>query len=128
MNIFIHFLINFLITLPFLTLEHALIVGLAGILIDLDHILYQFITLKHKSIKQMWAWHKQENEQHNAHFYIFHTVEFILVLVLMSQISGFILLVSLGFMLHILMDLLAHITCGDYSWKKYVSIYGSLRS
>ena len=128
MNIFIHFLINFLVVLPFLSFEQTLIVAFAGILIDLDHILYQVIVKKHKSIKQMWDWHKKENSVHRAHLYIFHTVEFVAVLILISQISFLVFLITLGFVLHILVDLLAHIIHGDNTWKKYISIYGSLRN
>jgi hypothetical protein len=111
MNILLHFIINIILASPFnLTITQIIFVGLGGILIDVDHILYQFFVVKNKTPKQMWKWHKQEYKILRNHLFIFHNIEFtILLMAIAYPINFYFFLFSIGMFLHLIQDILNHI-------------------
>jgi hypothetical protein len=100
------------------------IVGFGGIVIDLDHVIYQYFIAKNKTLKEMFEWHKKENAVHRPHFYIFHMIEFIIAFIIISFfINRLVFLFALGFGLHFLGDFILYILYyKSLSWMKYFSL------
>ena len=89
------------------------IIFISGIILDLDHLIYYKFNLK-KLIKDF--------KENIPHMYIFHTLEFILILVILSlffQIAFFILI---GVCLHILTDIIVDWKYIRGKFFKYYSI------
>ena len=125
MNILTHFILNILIGLPFkLNYTELLLLGLGGIFIDIDHIIYQYFIVKNKTIKEMWAWHKKENAIHHPHFYIFHQIELIIIFTIVSfYLNRFLFIFSLGFFLHFIEDSIMYFSYyRNLSWLKHFSV------
>lgn len=126
MNILIHFLINILIAFLFrLSLIEILLVGLGGVLIDIDHIFYMLFGQKIYSIKKAWKFHKKEFKAMRPHLYIFHFIEIILIIMLIFyHINQYIFLIFFGFLLHWIFDAVKYIY--HYKslkpWIKYYSL------
>lgn len=125
MNTFFHFLINIFIAfiLKFSFLEIFLI-GLGGILIDIDHIINLIFVQKIYSIKKMVKFCKENYKKHIPHFYFFHTFESIFLLLIISYfLNWYFFLIVFGFLLHFILDILTYICFykSIYPWIKYYS-------
>ena len=129
MNILIHFIINIFIASIFLkeSLE-ILLIGLGGILIDIDHPLYLIFARKIYNLKEMWKFHKKESKINRPHYYIFHYIEIIILLLFISYfINRYLFLIFFGFFLHWVVDAIMY---KNYyksfkPWIKHYSIIGS---
>tara|TARA_Y100000310_G_scaffold344452_2_gene457288 strand:- start:262 stop:651 length:390 start_codon:yes stop_codon:yes gene_type:complete len=86
---------------------YALIAALALILIDFDHYLFYLIYFKDYSLKN--AHHYFLNNPKRTHLFIFHTIEFWTLLLILSTITPFFLAILIGIFLHITQDLIFHI-------------------
>ncbi|MBT3721158.1 hypothetical protein HOG47_05910 [archaeon] len=130
MHVLIHFIINlfFGFVLGFKNID-ILIIALAGIIIDIDHIFYQVFVVKNKTIKQMLEWHKKENAVHRPHFYIFHMIDFLIIFSIISfYVNRTLFLISLGFILHVLADFVMYIFhYKSLNWIKYFFLVNYIR-
>lgn len=126
MNVLLHFLINiFLAYLVNLGPADILLVGLGGILIDIDHIIYLIFISKSFSIKKMLLLHNKNYKSHSPGFYIFHTIEFIVLFIIIGYfMSNWIFLIAVGFLLHWIVDALDYLFFyrSLYPWIKYHSL------
>lgn len=130
MNILSHFILNILVMLPFsLNPTELLVVGIAGVIIDIDHLFYFLFVEKKWHPKDMWSWYKKENAVHRPHFYMFHMVEFILIFMIVSFfINRYLFLVSIGFALHFLEDAIVYIIYHkNLEWIKSFSLFYYLK-
>jgi hypothetical protein len=107
----IHFIFGliFSILLYFLfhlTLFQAFLILFASVFIDVDH--YMFIVKRKKiwNLKKAYYWHKSLPKNHKTIMHIFHTVEFIVLVLLLSYFwSGF-FFIFLGMIFHSILDLI----------------------
>lgn len=104
-----------LILFPFLG-WHVLILLAATVLIDFDHYLIYAIKKKDINLKNAYAYLKKlEEKQRNPNFKgkyifllcIFHTYEFLFILLVIAFLNKFILLVFLGFIFHMVIDIIS---------------------
>ena len=124
MNILFHFFINILLVLPFkLSLFEILLVGIGGVLIDIDHILFMIFKKKLYSIKDMLKFHRINFKLMTPHFFIFHMVEIILLFMITSYfLNWHVFLISVGFALHYLMDIIKYLWVYK-SFKPWISYF-----
>lgn len=127
MNPLFHTLINFLfgLSLEFNFIEIIIIV-LGGILIDIDHAIYQYFIIKNKTLKQMWKWHVKENRIKSHHHFPFHFLEVgVLLSFIFYFINWYLFLFFIGLALHILTDLIEHLIFHkNFSPLKYYTLIG----
>ncbi len=126
MNIIFHFLINIIIAI-LLKLSHVeiILVGLGGILIDIDHIFYIIFGEKIYSFKKAVKFHKREFKLMRPHFYFLHFLEIIFVLLIISYyFNWYFFLIFFGFLLHWIFDALKYIYVykSFLPWIKYYSL------
>jgi hypothetical protein len=107
------------------TPHQSLIVGLGGVLIDIDHLIYFIFIAKIRKIGDMWDFHKRENAIHRPHFFIFHMIEFIGLFLIISYFIDFTLfLIALGFLLHLLTDAVMYLLHHkSFNWLKKFSLF-----
>jgi hypothetical protein len=103
----------------------SLILLLAGSLIDIDHLFY-LVFYKHLlNFENMVDWSREEQKMHNPHFYVFHNIEVIaLILLIGKAYSANIFILGIGFFLHYLGDVATYIYYykSFKTWPKYVSL------
>ncbi len=99
-----------------------LMIILGGVLIDLDHIGYMFFGKKLHSIEEMVRFHKKNFSSMTPHFYVFHFLEVIMILLMVSYfINWYLFLIFVGFFLHWVSDVLKYLWIyGSFgAWSKY---------
>ena len=111
MNVVFHFIINIIIAfLLKLSPVEILLVGLGGVLIDVDHIFYFIFGKKIYSIKKAKKFHKKEFKLMRPHFFFLHFIEIILILLASSYyLNWYAFLILFGFLLHWFADALKYI-------------------
>jgi hypothetical protein len=97
----------FLILVWFLKIK-ALYIFIASILIDLDHYLDFAIKNQNLSLSKMFKYHEELFEfiKNNPYFGIslFHTVEFMALLIILSIFNPFFSYILFGTIFHLLLD------------------------
>jgi len=118
MNLIWHIFINGMVgALIRLNGWEILMLILGGVLIDIDHIGYMFFGAKLRTINAMRNFHVRNFKSMTPHFYVFHFLEVIMVLLMISYfVNWYLFLVFVGFWLHWVADVL-----------KYLWVYGSFR-
>jgi hypothetical protein len=103
----------------------GLVLLIAGSLIDIDHLFYLIFRMHMLNITQMVEWSRKEQAAHNPHFYIFHNIEIIAIIMVTGRVySETLFIVGLGFFLHFLGDVATYIYYykSFKTWPKFVSI------
>jgi len=121
MHIIFHILLSslFLLVLsqasPIKPLELT-IIFLSSILIDFDHILYY--------AKNNFKTFRADFKNKTPHLYIFHTLEFILLLIALSLFSEIFIFILIGCFFHISLDILIYLKKykRKFFWLRYLSI------
>lgn len=117
-----HFLFGFsfsivLISLFDFSLFAGLIIFLSSVFIDLDHALLYVIETKNINPFKFWKYSmdkdkylksmpKQEREFFKKPHFIFHGIEFIIILILLSFIHIFFFWILVGMLFHLFLDLI----------------------
>ena len=128
-----HFIFSFLISFLLLIFNvspiFCLLFFLSGFLIDADHFIYYVKEKKDFNLRNAYYYHKNylekdlKRKNKESIVLIFHTAEFILLLLILSFIFWFFLPIFLGCLFHLLTD----IASGFFSkHKKYKQIYSLL--
>lgn len=129
-----HILINLitsLILLLFFKPVFVLIFFLAAVLIDADHYLYYVIEEKDLSFKRAFKWFvvnrkkmyamsREERKKHKNWFLIFHGVEVLTLLFILSQYYSIIYFVFFGFLAHLIQDMFEDIPLGVAERKLFL--------
>jgi hypothetical protein len=115
-----HIAINailFLILLFFVPLFPALIFFLSSVLIDIDHYLYYIYEKRDFSLIRAYKWNKitrkryhnlsrEEKKRHRYFVLVFHGVEVLLILLILSEFFPVLFFVFLGFFVHMVQDVI----------------------
>jgi hypothetical protein len=109
-NTLAHTLINVSVaSISGLNINDVIVIGAAGAIIDIDHLLSYYKNNKNLDINKFISWTYREYKKHNPHFNIFHTSEIILALIFFGSLqSRFILLIGVGFLIHSITDMLTY--------------------
>jgi hypothetical protein len=111
---------------------YVLIVFLSSILIDFDHYIYYVFEKKRFSLKSAYKWylierekfHKlspKEKKKHKYFIFIFHGIECLAVLFLLSYYYSIIFFVFIGFLIHLIEDLIISIKFKYLERKLFLS-------
>lgn len=126
MNISLHVIINSLVSyLLKITYQNILLIALGGVLIDFDHILYAIFNERIFSPRKMHQRHKLAYNLHRPSLYLFHTIEFIALFILISYYTNYYLFfISIGFLMHGITDSIAYLFIyKSFSpWARYFSL------
>jgi hypothetical protein len=121
-----HFFINIIIAAVLgLTPLEIFLVGLGGVLIDIDHIFYMVFGEKIHSLKKAIKFHKREYKLMRPHFFFLHFIEIIIILMILSYfINWYLFLIFAGFLLHWIFDALKYIYFyrSIVPWIEYYSL------
>ena len=121
-----HFLINLILSLFLLLVfppTYVLIFFLASFLIDFDHYLYYIFEEKDFSLKRAYKWFaikkealkkmpEKERKIHKRWFLVFHGVEGLALVLLLSKLFYPFLFVFIGMLAHNIEDLFEEIPLG----------------
>jgi hypothetical protein len=106
-----HFLAPFLVGLilvnfGYFTFNHALIAGLIGLLIDVDHFLYYFTIKRDFNFKN--AWNSAVNHKFEERTFIHHLPGFLIfttiIIALFFINKTWFLILTIGYYLHMVLD------------------------
>ena len=99
-----------------------LIIFLSSVLIDVDHWLIYAFKKKNISISKAYFWFLslQKSKKKPVFLYVFHTVEFFLLVALLSAKFQFFQLILTGMAFHMVFDIISAIK--DREYLKQVSL------
>lgn len=101
---FLSCIILSLILFPFYS-YYSLLILIFGLFIDIDHYIYDIIKTKKLSLINSYKMHMDKNRTAKDQLHIFHTIEFMLLLLLISFYNNtYLSLIIIGFVLHIILD------------------------
>jgi hypothetical protein len=119
-----------------ITIFQASLIFLAAIFIDVDHYLYYILIKKRFSLKSSYNWFtirrdkllqlsNKEKRKHRQTILIFHGIEPVSILFLLSSFFPLLNCVAIGFTFHIILDLIVEFKHGIAHYKISViySIY-----
>ncbi|PIN77163.1 hypothetical protein COV15_02885 [Candidatus Woesearchaeota archaeon CG10_big_fil_rev_8_21_14_0_10_34_12] len=88
------------------TFSQISLVFLASVLIDFDHFLFYFSRNKNLNLKKAYYWHKAIIYDHKPIVQTFHTVEFLILILLLSFIWKLFIFVFIGMIFHSAVDII----------------------
>lgn len=107
--------------------ENALLLGFFGIIIDLDHFVYYL--WKGKSFRDLYRAGSRHWLEYKPRFFVFHTLEFNILLFFLGYLHPVFFLLALAFAIHVFCDgydyflhiwdrkWLSHWVASYYVWK-----------
>lgn len=112
----------------------GLIIFLSSVLIDVDHHIYYILKKKNISLKNSYNWFLKQRKKYlklnrtqkkniQTPIFIFHGIEFILLLILLSFLNKFFLWILIGVLFHIVFDLIELIYIKGIILTKVSQIY-----
>lgn len=130
-----HIIINFLVALPLLFIInpiYVLIFFFASFLIDFDHYLYYVLEKNSFSLKKAYNWFlinkvrrkkmsREERKKHQDWFLIFHGIEPLVVLAPLSFYFYPLFFIFLGFLVHMIEDMIEEIPLGVAEQKLFLT-------
>jgi hypothetical protein len=111
MKVIIHFITSSILAAvlyPTFSWKVFLIIA-GGVLIDIDHYLWYAYKYKNFSLVKSYKFYAANAEKYKIHagiLLIFHSIEFLVVLAVISFYTEFALLLTIGLLLHHLLDLI----------------------
>ncbi len=95
---------------PFFGISSLLVIA-GGFLIDADHYLFYAIKFRDLSIKKAYDYHTDikpisKSQKQKLNPYVFHTAEFMLLLLFLSFKSTLFLIFLAGVVLHVILDII----------------------
>ena len=105
MKLIYHFIVSLIISiLLFPVFKHNVIfILVGGFLIDIDHLIWHIFKYREFNIKRAHHMNYDKSIKHRIH--IFHLLEFLLICLILSLFSQIFLLISLGLIVHHIMDI-----------------------
>ena len=123
-----HIIINtsialFLHFLGYFSASDAYMFIAGGIVFDIDHLFYFLFAERTLSIKRMMAVGRQLLSTLTPKLYVFHTIEFFLIFLVVGYMFSPLTPLFLGFSLHLLLDIYNYVSHGKkFSWAPYWSL------
>ncbi|MBN1501927.1 hypothetical protein JW930_00145 [Candidatus Woesearchaeota archaeon] len=97
---------------------------LGGWLIDIDHVLYHLITEKNLSKKEFRKIHTYLHKFNIPRFYLFHTIEFLLLLLFINRYYLNISYFIVGYVSHLVLDSIGYIMYyKNLKWIRHWTIF-----
>lgn len=130
-----HLIINFLVCLPLLfILNHIyiIIIFLSSVFIDIDHYFYYILKEKDFSLIRAYKWFlmkrvewlnlpKKERKKHKKGFLIFHGIEPLILVFILSKIFPIFFFIFIGFLMHMIEDLIEDVPINAAKQKFFLT-------
>ncbi|MFC1732509.1 hypothetical protein ACFL6I_19570 [candidate division KSB1 bacterium] len=102
-----HFIVSLFISIALFPLFSyaSFLVLIGGFFIDSDHYLYYIIKKKDISLKRAYNFCAGPKKRYSDIFCIFHHIEFLILMIVLSYFSRYIMIITIGIAVHFLMDL-----------------------
>ena len=106
-----------------------------SLIVDVDHYLFLIIKKNSFNLRKSYFYHKNLPKKHKPIMHIFHCIEFLILIGILSFYSRFILLIFIGLIFHSILDVIElgyekRFCCREYglirfllSRKKYPNKY-----
>lgn len=116
---------SFTLYLIGISLFYSVIIFLASVFIDIDHYIWYVQRKKDWGLRKAYIWHKEQPQIHKPVMHIFHTIEFIFIIIVLSFYSKLLLFISVGLLFHSFLDIIDMIPnkrylCREFSFIKYI--------
>jgi len=89
-----------------ISLFSASLVFSTSVLIDFDHYLFYFSRNKNLNLKKAYYWHKSIPDNHKPIMQTFHSIEFLLLVLLLSFIWKPFIFILIGMIFHSIIDII----------------------
>ena len=117
----------------------CLIVFLSSFLFDVDHYLNYVFKNRDFSLKKAYVWNVKrglrwrkfsysEKQQHKIAFFMFHGIEFMILLLILAYFHVFFFWVFLGVLFHMVLDYIDIFYQRDLWYSKFSEIYILVRN
>jgi len=108
-----------------ITVLQTILIFLSSVLIDFDHYLWTIKRKKYFSLKEVYLWNKNLPKNHKPIMHIFHTIEFIIFIAILSYYIHIFLLILIGIIFHSIFDLIElifdrRINCREFSLIRFL--------
>jgi len=128
-----HFILGFIFSLSLyfifnLTPFEACLILLASVFIDVDHYLFIVKRKKNWNLKKAYYWHKGLPKDHKTMMHIFHTIEFTILILILSYFWNGFFFIFLGMLFHSGLDLIDLFYYSKYGAREFSLIRYVLRS
>jgi len=104
---------------------YVIIIFLASFLIDIDHFLWCGFKYKNWNLKNVYKFYINNNKLKDI-LNIFHTIEFLILLIILAFYFRFFLFFLIGVSLHYILDIIDLIVYKKYG-KRAISLIGWLK-
>lgn len=101
------------------TYFQALIILASSILIDVDHYMFYIVRKRDYSLIKAYYFFKNLPKDHKPIMQIFHTVEFMIFLAVLSYFNFYPLLILVGILFHSLTDLYYMISRKQFNTREF---------
>ena len=102
-----------------INLFNSIIVFFASVFIDVDHYLFYIQKYKNWSLKKAYDWHKKLPKNHKPIMHLFHTIEFLTLILILSFVSNFFVFILSGMLFHSGFDIIDLSTRKDLSNREF---------
>lgn len=102
-----HLLISIILSIVFFPVfsGFSFLILIGGVLIDIDHYLLYILNKKDLNLKRAYLFfRKKQRKKFKNEIYVFHTIEFITLMLIVSKYSINILLITIGLISHLILD------------------------
>ncbi len=104
---------------------YVIIIFLSSFLIDVDHFLWYGFKYKNWNLKEIYKYYI-DDEKFRDILNIFHTIEFLILLIVLALYFRFFLFVLIGVGFHYVLDIIHMVTCKKYG-RRAISLIGWLK-
>jgi len=110
---------------PQINIFQASLIFLSSVLIDFDHYLWVIKRKGYFNLKTAYYWHKSLPLRHKPIMEIFHTIEFIIFILILSYFFKIFYFILVGMLFHSLLDLIEIIyhkrgKCREFSLIRFL--------
>jgi len=88
-----------------ITILEASLIFLSSVLIDVDHYLFIIKRKKIWNLKKAFYWHKNLPKDHKPMMHIFHSIEFLILILILSFFIKIFLFILIGLLFHSVFDI-----------------------
>ena len=120
-----HLILSVILSLmlfPFYSYD-SIFVLVGGYLIDIDHYFRYIFLNKIFDIKEAYRYHKIQQRTPFPKLFIFHNIELLIILSILSFFSQIIMIISLGYVIHMLIDVFHGFKTKKLHHKRWSIIY-----
>ncbi len=118
MDLSVHFIASLILSVilfPYFQFL-SLLVFISGFLIDADHVLFYYIRYGPDSLKNIYRFYKTaDNRRYKDIIRPFHSIEVLILIVLLSFFHPIFMILLIGLLLHLLLDMI-------YELRKFGSL------